>query len=110
MCHAKSVVEDDPLPAIVGLQIIGTAKPGKEVCATGYCTNGTTSCKFAWLRGSDVSSMDYVEGADKASYEITEDDINMYLAVEVKPIDSRARQGQAERIFANDRRKINHQV
>lgn len=38
--------EDDPLPAIEGLQISGEAFPGRELQASGYSINGTTSCNF----------------------------------------------------------------
>lgn len=44
LCHAAA--EDDPLPAIDGLQISGDAFPGKELQASGYSINGTTSCNF----------------------------------------------------------------
>lgn len=38
--------DDDPLPAIEGLQISGEAFPGQELQACGYSINGTTSCNF----------------------------------------------------------------
>uniref|UniRef100_A0A8R7R478 Disease resistance protein RPM1 n=1 Tax=Triticum urartu TaxID=4572 RepID=A0A8R7R478_TRIUA len=38
--------EDDPLPAIDGLRITGEAFPGSELQASGYSSNGTTSCYF----------------------------------------------------------------
>lgn len=38
--------DDDPLPAIEGLQISGEAVPGRELQACGYSINGTTSCNF----------------------------------------------------------------
>jgi hypothetical protein len=34
------------LPAIDGLQITGEAFPGRELQASGYSINGTTSCNF----------------------------------------------------------------
>jgi hypothetical protein len=37
---------DDPLPAISGLRITGEAFPGRELEASGYPINGTTSCYF----------------------------------------------------------------
>ncbi len=41
--------EDDPLPGIEGLRITGEAFPGRELQASGYSTNGTTSCNFEVL-------------------------------------------------------------
>jgi len=41
-----AVAEDDPLPAIDGLRITGEAFPGRELQASGYSINGTTSCNF----------------------------------------------------------------
>jgi hypothetical protein len=44
ICFAAA--EDDPLPAIEGLRITGEAFPGRELQASGYSINGTTSCNF----------------------------------------------------------------
>ena len=44
--HEYAVAEDGPLPAIDGLRITGEAFPGKELQASGYSINGTTSCNF----------------------------------------------------------------
>jgi len=41
-----TAAEDDPLPGIEGLQISGEAFPGRELQASGYSINGTTSCNF----------------------------------------------------------------
>jgi len=41
-----AAADDDPLPAIEGLQISGEAFPGRELQACGYSINGTTSCNF----------------------------------------------------------------
>jgi hypothetical protein len=41
-----AAADDDPLPAIEGLQISGEAFPGHELQANGYSINGTTSCNF----------------------------------------------------------------
>jgi hypothetical protein len=38
--------EDDLLPGIEGLRITGEAFPGRELQASGYSTDGTTSCMF----------------------------------------------------------------
>lgn len=40
------VADDEPLPAVEGLQISGEAFPGQELKASGYSINGTTSCNF----------------------------------------------------------------
>lgn len=41
-----AAADDDPIPAIEGLQISGEAFPGRELQACGYSINGTTSCNF----------------------------------------------------------------
>jgi hypothetical protein len=41
-----AAAEDDPLPGIEGLRITGEAFPGRELQASGYSTDGTTSCNF----------------------------------------------------------------
>ena len=41
-----TAAEDDPSPAIEGLQIAGEAFPGNQLQACGYSINGTTSCNF----------------------------------------------------------------
>jgi hypothetical protein len=46
MFHECAAAEDDPLPAIDGLRITGDAFPGREIQASGYSINGTTSCNF----------------------------------------------------------------
>ncbi|KAK8945459.1 hypothetical protein KSP40_PGU010335 [Platanthera guangdongensis] len=42
----SEAADDDPVPAIEGLQISGDAFPGRELQACGYSINGTTSCNF----------------------------------------------------------------
>lgn len=42
----NAAADDDPLPAVQGLQISGEAFPGRELQANGYSINGTTSCNF----------------------------------------------------------------
>ncbi|KAM7262360.1 hypothetical protein ACFE04_021437 [Oxalis oulophora] len=44
-----AAADDDPLPAIEGLQILGEAYPGRELQACGYSINGTTSCNFEFV-------------------------------------------------------------
>ena len=41
-----AAAEDDPLPGIDGLRITGEAFPGRELQASGFSIDGTTSCNF----------------------------------------------------------------
>ncbi|THG23278.1 hypothetical protein TEA_020243 [Camellia sinensis var. sinensis] len=54
--------DDDPLPAIEGLQISGDACPGHDLQASGFSINGTTSCNFEWVRHLEDGSFNYIEG------------------------------------------------
>ncbi|RRT46095.1 hypothetical protein B296_00038368 [Ensete ventricosum] len=45
----SEAADDDPLPAIDALRISGEAFPGRELQASGYSINGTTSCNFGVL-------------------------------------------------------------
>ncbi|KAG6605344.1 hypothetical protein SDJN03_02661, partial [Cucurbita argyrosperma subsp. sororia] len=98
--------DDDPLPAIEGLQISGEAFPGQELQACGYSINGTTSCNFEWVRHLEDGSVNYIEGAKQPNYRVTADDVNTYLAIEVQPLDNRRRKGELVKVFANDHLKI----
>ncbi|XP_058008864.1 uncharacterized protein LOC110648159 isoform X2 [Hevea brasiliensis] len=98
--------EDDPLPAIEGLQISGEAFPGQELQACGYSINGTTSCNFEWVRHLEDGSVDYIDGAKQPNYLVTADDVDTYLAIEVQPLDDRKRKGELVKVFANEHRKI----
>ncbi|XP_010243004.1 PREDICTED: uncharacterized protein LOC104587195 isoform X2 [Nelumbo nucifera] len=102
----SEAAEDDPLPAIEGLQISGEAFPGHELQACGYSINGTTSCNFEWIRHLEDGSVNYIEGAKKPNYLVTADDIDCYLAIEVQPLDDRKRKGEIVKVFANEQRKI----
>ncbi|KAJ4717228.1 Tripartite motif-containing 29 [Melia azedarach] len=89
--------DDDPLPAVEGLQISGEAFPGRELQACGYSINGTTNCIFE----------DYVlTGAKQPNYLVTANDVDTYLAVEVWPLDDKDRKGELVKVFANEHRKI----
>ncbi|XP_048542009.1 disease resistance protein RGA5-like isoform X4 [Triticum urartu] len=83
--------EDDPLPAIDGLRITGEAFPGSELQASGYSSNGTTSCYFEWVRHLEDGSVNYIEGAKQPTYLVTADDLDSLLAIEVQPLDDRKR-------------------
>ncbi|KAB2002422.1 hypothetical protein ES319_D11G065400v1 [Gossypium barbadense] len=87
----SEAAEDDPLPAIEGLQISGEAYPGRELQACGYSINGTTSCNFEWVRHMEDGSVNYINGAKQPNYLVTADDVDTYLAIEVQPLDNRNR-------------------
>lgn len=98
--------DEDPLPAIEGLQISGEAFPGRELQACGFSINGTTSCNFEWVRHMEDGSFNYIDGAKQPNYLVTADDVDTYLAIEVQPLDNRKRKGELVKVFANERRKI----
>ncbi|XP_040947770.1 uncharacterized protein [Gossypium hirsutum] len=102
----SEAAEDDPLPAIEGLQISGEAYPGRELQACGYSINGTTSCNFEWVRHMEDGSVNYIEGAKQPNYLVTADDVDTYLAIEVQPLDNRKRKGELVKVFANYHKKI----
>ncbi|KAL7086387.1 hypothetical protein ACP275_13G000700 [Erythranthe tilingii] len=102
----SEAADDDPLPAIEGLQISGEAFPGQQLQACGYSINGTTSCNFEWVRHLEDGSFNYVDGAKQPNYLITADDVDTYLAIEVQPLDDRKRKGELVKVFANEHRKI----
>ncbi|CAN6358848.1 unnamed protein product [Urochloa humidicola] len=102
----SEVAEDDPLPAIDGLRITGEAFPGRELQASGYSINGTTSCNFEWVRHLDDGSVHFIEGARQPTYLVTADDVDSVLAIEVQPLDDRKRKGEIVKVHANDQRKI----
>ncbi|KAK8958674.1 hypothetical protein KSP40_PGU022835 [Platanthera guangdongensis] len=103
----SEAVDDDPVPAIEGLQISGDAFPGRELQACGYSINGTTSCNFEnfitcavlhlwylallrhlqWVRYLEDGSVNYIEGAKQPKYLVTADDVDRYLTIEVHPLD-----------------------
>ncbi|KAK4437537.1 hypothetical protein Salat_0087600 [Sesamum alatum] len=102
----SEAADDDPLPAIEGLQISGEAFPGQQLQACGYSINGTTSCNFEWVRHLEDGSFNYVDGAKQPNYLVTADDVDTYLAIEVQPLDDRKRKGELVKVFANEHRKI----
>ncbi|VVA35442.1 PREDICTED: SORBI_3003G102400 [Prunus dulcis] len=102
----SEAADDDPLPAIEGLQISGEAFPGHELQACGYSINGTTSCNFEWVRHMQDGSVNYIDGAKQPNYLVTADDVDTYLAIEVQPLDNRKRKGELVKVFANEHKKI----
>ncbi|WVZ79687.1 hypothetical protein U9M48_027239 [Paspalum notatum var. saurae] len=95
-----------PPPAIEGLQITGEAFPGRELQASGYTINGTTSCNFEWVRHLDDGSVNFIEGARQPTYLVSADDVDSVLAIEVQPLDDRKRKGEIVKVYADDQRKI----
>ncbi|KAL8131655.1 uncharacterized protein LOC141711689 isoform X2 [Apium graveolens] len=102
----SEAADDDPLPAIEGLQISGEAYPGRELQASGYSINGTTSCNFEWVRHLEDGSVRYIDGAKQPNYLVSADDVDKYLAIEVQPMDDRKRKGELVKVFANENTKI----
>ncbi|KAK3163670.1 hypothetical protein QOZ80_1AG0006650 [Eleusine coracana subsp. coracana] len=102
----SEAAEDDPLPGIDGLQITGEPFPGRELQASGYPTNGTTTCNFEWVRHLEDGSVQFIEGARQPSYLVTADDVDTLLAIEVQPLDDRKRKGDFIKVYANEQRKI----
>lgn len=102
----SEAADDDPLPVVEALQISGEAFPGRQLEASGYSLNGTTSCNFEWVRHMDDGSVAYIEGAKQPNYLVTADDVDTCLAIEVQPMDNRKRKGELVTVFANEHRKI----
>ncbi|KAF8723972.1 hypothetical protein HU200_020975 [Digitaria exilis] len=102
----SEAADDDPLPGIEGLRITGDAFPGRELLASGYPTNGTTTCNFEWVRHLEDGSVNFIEGARQPSYIVTADDVDTLLAIEVQPLDDRKRKGEFIKVFANEQKKI----
>ncbi|KAH0856365.1 hypothetical protein HID58_084626 [Brassica napus] len=103
---SEEAEDDDPLPAIEDLQISGEPYPGHELQACGYSVNGTTSCNFEWVCHLEDGSVNYIDGAKQPKYLVTADDVDLYLAIEVQPLDDRNRKGELVKVFANENRKI----
>jgi hypothetical protein len=102
----SEAADDDPLPAVEGLQIAGEPFPGRELQASGYSINGTTSCNFEWVRHLEDGSVKYIDGAKQPGYLVSADDVHTYLAIEVQPMDDRKRKGELVKVFANEHKKI----
>ncbi|KAF7034185.1 hypothetical protein CFC21_045233 [Triticum aestivum] len=102
----SEAAEDDPLPGIEGLRITGEPFPGRDLQASGFSINGTTSCNFEWVRHLDDGSVKFIEGARQPTYLVTADDVDNLLAIEVQPLDDRKRKGDIVKVYANDQAKI----
>ncbi|CAG7911693.1 unnamed protein product [Brassica rapa] len=102
----SEAADDDPLPGIADLQISGEPFPGRELLASGHSIHGTTKCNFEWVRHLEDGSVNYIDGAKKPNYLVTADDVDLYLAIEVHPLDDKNRKGELVKVFANDNCKI----
>ncbi|KAJ4883208.1 hypothetical protein Rs2_33301 [Raphanus sativus] len=102
----SEAADDDPLPGIADLQISGEPFPGRELLASGHSIHGTTKCNFEWVRHLEDGSVNYIDGAKKPNYLVTADDVDLYLAIEVHPLDDNNRKGELVKVFANENCKI----
>nr|XP_051222381.1 uncharacterized protein LOC127340673 isoform X11 [Lolium perenne] len=101
-----AAAEDDPLPGIKDLRITGEAFPGRELQASGFSIDGTTTCNFEWVRHLEDGSVRFIEGARQPNYLVTADDVDTLLVIEVQPLDERKRKGEVVKVYANDQAKI----
>jgi hypothetical protein len=83
--------EDDSLPGIEGLIIVGDAVLGGRLTACGYPVNGMTLCIFQWVRHLPDGSRTDIEGAGQPEYMITADDCDSKLAIDCVPMDEKGR-------------------
>ncbi|KAK1661443.1 hypothetical protein QYE76_049602 [Lolium multiflorum] len=102
----SEAAEDDPLPGIKDLRITGEAFPGRELQASGFSIDGTTTCNFEWVRHLEDGSVRFIEGARQPNYLVTADDVDTLLVIEVQPLDERKRKGEVVKVYANDQAKI----
>ncbi|KAG7567554.1 hypothetical protein ISN45_Aa04g004200 [Arabidopsis thaliana x Arabidopsis arenosa] len=63
-------------------------------------------CNFEWVCHLEDGSVNYIDGAKQPNYLVTADDVDLYLAIEVQPLDDRNRKGELVKVFANDNCKI----
>ncbi|XP_021986527.1 uncharacterized protein LOC110882957 [Helianthus annuus] len=97
---------DTPFPTVEGLLITGEPYPGNEIHVSGYSRNGTTTCRFEWVRYLQDGSVKHIEVAKGPMYIVSADDLDNYLAVVVRSLDDRRREGEFMKCFANDNKKI----
>uniref|UniRef100_A0A804PAG2 Uncharacterized protein n=1 Tax=Zea mays TaxID=4577 RepID=A0A804PAG2_MAIZE len=98
--------DGDALPGIEGFQIAGEPRPGCQLTACGFPTNGTTLCNFQWVRHLENGIKQSIEGATMYDYVVTADDVGTLLAVDCTPMDDNGRQGDLVTEFANNGNKI----
>ncbi|CAH8263381.1 unnamed protein product [Arabidopsis lyrata] len=61
-------------------------------------------CNFEWVCHLEDGSVNYIDGAKQPNYLVTADDVHLYLAIEVQPLDDRNRKGELVKVFANNNR------
>ncbi|XP_066377021.1 uncharacterized protein [Miscanthus floridulus] len=98
--------DGDALPGIEGFQIAGEPRPGFQLTACGFPTNGTTLCNFQWVRHLENGIRQSIEGATMYDYVVTADDVGTLLAVDCTPMDDNGRQRHLWTRFANNGNKI----
>jgi hypothetical protein len=47
--------------------------------------------KYQWVRHLEDGSVNYIDGAKRPDYLVTADDVDLYLAIEVHPLDDKNR-------------------
>ncbi|KAJ7536086.1 hypothetical protein O6H91_12G056000 [Diphasiastrum complanatum] len=98
--------DDDPLPAVDGLRIVGEAILGGKLTACGLSINGTSVCIFQWVRYYHDGSSVTIDGAAQPVYTITADDCDTIIAIHCVPMDERERKGELVKVYANDQNYI----
>eukprot|EP00252_Welwitschia_mirabilis_P004821 TRINITY_DN15142_c0_g1_i1.p1 TRINITY_DN15142_c0_g1~~TRINITY_DN15142_c0_g1_i1.p1 ORF type:complete len:778 (+),score=183.57 TRINITY_DN15142_c0_g1_i1:609-2942(+) len=98
--------EEEHLPAIENLQIIGNAMPGNTLQACGFSVHGTSVCVFQWVRHLEDGSIQYIDGAAQPDYTVTADDVDALLAIECLPMDEKGRKGDLVKVFVNEDNKV----
>ncbi|MFS7927937.1 putative protein kinase RLK-Pelle-CrRLK1L-1 family [Helianthus anomalus] len=93
---------NDSLPSIESLQILGDASPGGKLQVRGLTINGTVSCMFQWVRYLTEGSIEYIEGATSPTYTVALDDLGTRIGVEAMPLDKNRCPGEIYCCFAND--------
>ena len=81
----KEPEKDEPIENITGIvKVVGLAEVGSEITANIDEISGAGQPIFQWSRGSDNKAFAHVEGANKFSYLLTNDDIGKYFLVKVE--------------------------
>jgi hypothetical protein len=99
---SPSYEENDPLPGILGLRIVGDAVLSGRLTACGHSINGTSLCIFQWVRHNQDGTASMIDGAAQPEYTITADDCDSMVAIECVPMDERGRRGDLVTVMAND--------
>ncbi|EFJ22707.1 hypothetical protein SELMODRAFT_443175 [Selaginella moellendorffii] len=97
--------EEDPLPAVAGLRIVGDAVLGSKLTVCGHSINGTALCNFQWIRYYKDGAED-IDGASQTEYTLSADDCETFIAIQCCPMDDRGRKGEEVIEFANNQNII----